>query len=138
MVLVDPFQEEFVDWLKAHQPENYEQFVNRGRQAYVSDWEATLSELRNASSFPGMPVALLSASNRKPQKGDALEQGIGSTEFAAGSEAIINAHAMWLSKIPTGKLVKVEGSSHNIPDERPEVVVQAIVEIIQQINNSKR
>ena len=138
IVLVDPFQEEFVDWLKAHQPGKYEQFVSRGRQAYVSDWEGTLSELRGASSFPDIPVTLLSATNRKPQTGDAIEQGIGSTEFAEGSEAITSSQSTWLSKIPHGKLIKVAGSSHNIPDERPEAVVQAVMEIIQQINNSKR
>lgn len=136
MALIDPFQEEFVDWLKTHKPENYRRFVGRGRQAYVSDWEGTLRELRGASSFGHMPVVLLSATNRTRQRGDALEQSINAAEFAEGSEAIINSHRAWISNIPNGKLIQVEASSHDIPRDRPEVVVQSIQELIARIKHS--
>jgi pimeloyl-ACP methyl ester carboxylesterase len=137
MVLVDPFQEEFLEWLRTHQPKNYDEFVSRG-ETYVSDWQETLSELRAASSFPDMPVALLTATNRKPQAGDAFEQGISLTDFEQGSAAIVNSHAEWISKISKGRLINVGGSSHNILLDRPEVVVQSIQEIIGEIKNSGR
>ena len=136
LVLVDPFQESFLDWLKIHQPKNYDQFATRGRQAYVSDWENSLAELRHASPPSDVPVVLLSAADRRQRSGDALEQGINSSEFAEGTEAVLQAHKEWLAKLPHGKHVEVPGSGHEIPTEQPEVVVQSIKDIVEQIKNS--
>jgi pimeloyl-ACP methyl ester carboxylesterase len=132
IVLVDPFQEDFVDWLKAHQPVNYAEFVRRGELEYVPDWERALGEIRGASRLPDVPVTLLTAVNRTKQEHDALEESISSGEWTEGATAIVSLQRQWLSRIPKGKLVEVEAASHNISQERPELIIRAIKEVARE------
>lgn len=134
LVLVDPFQEGFVDWLKVHQPENHSKFVGELGRAYVSDWDGTLAELGAASLSPDLPVVLLSVTRRKAQTGNSFEQGISAAALAEGSDAVVAAHREWLARIPRGRQVTVEGGSHDIPGEHPEIVVEAIQRLVEQIS----
>lgn len=133
LVLVDPFQEGFVDWLKLHQPANHDRFVGELSRAYVSDWEGTLAALRAARLSPDLPVVLLSAIRRKAQMGNAFEQGISAADLAQGSDAVVASQREWLSHLPHSRHVAVEGGSHDIPGEHPEAVVEAIRRLVEQI-----
>ncbi len=137
LVLVDPFQEGFVDWLQSHQPENHRAFLVQMHHGYVSDWPSTRAELLAASSFASIPVIVLSAAHRAVQTGNALEAGLEKTAMAAGSEAVVAAHREWVSRIPGGKQLLVEGASHDIPHEQPQSVANAIRTIVDRLQSSR-
>ncbi len=137
LVLVDPFQEEFVDWLQSHQPENHKAFLDQMHRGYTSDWESTRAELRAASSFPSIPVIVLSAAHRTIQTGNALEAGLEKSAMAAGSEAVVAAHREWVSQIPGGRQILVEGASHDIPHEQPQLVANAIRTLVDRLQSSR-
>ena len=137
LVLVDPFQEGFVDWLQRHQPENHRAFLDQMHRGYASDWESTRAELRAASSFPSIPVIVLSAAHRAIQTGNALEAGLEKSAMAAGSEAVVAAHREWVSQIPGGRQILVEGASHDIPHEQPQLVAGAIRTLVDRLQSSR-
>lgn len=137
LVLVDPFQEGFVDWLKAHQPQNHEKFVAPMRHRYASNWEQTLAELHAASSYSNLPITLLSAVDRRRQAGNELERDLSTADLAEGSAAIVAAHKEWLGTVPLGRQVIVENSSHDIPRDQPGAVVEAIRQIVEQARSRK-
>lgn len=126
LVLVDPFDEGFVDWLKTNQPKNYQLFRQRGTERYVSDWDDFIGRLRKARVANLIPVVLLTAGHRQIREGDALETQISSADFQEAETAVTKAHESWIAKIPRGRLVVVPSAGHNIPSEQPGYVIKAI------------
>jgi pimeloyl-ACP methyl ester carboxylesterase len=47
-------------------------------------------------------------------------------------DALLSSHKELVSKLPNAKHVLTEKSGHNIPNEQPELVVQAVQEIVEQ------
>lgn len=137
LILVDPFHEGFVDWLKVNQPENYEIFRQRATASYVSDWEQFLGRLRPARLPRGIPVVLLTADRRQIRENDALEQKITPVAFAEGTRAVMKAHQEWIATVPQGKHVVVPDAGHEIPKEQPGFVIAAIKATLNQIAGDK-
>jgi pimeloyl-ACP methyl ester carboxylesterase len=137
LVLVDPLQEGFLDWLKAHQPENHDKLMAPLRDRYATNWEKSLAELRAASAFPQLPTVVLSAAHRRRQSGNELERNLTDEALAEGSAAVVAAHRKWLGAVPRGRQIIVEDSSHDIPHDRPEAVVEAIRQIVEQARGVK-
>jgi pimeloyl-ACP methyl ester carboxylesterase len=79
---------------------------------------AAVRELRAAaSSFPDVPVVVLSAARGLPRRFRANW-----TRLQAGLAAAA----------PRGRHIVVEGTGHNIPRNRPGVVAAAILEVVAQ------
>jgi pimeloyl-ACP methyl ester carboxylesterase len=133
LVLVDPLDEGFVDWLQANQPKNYQLFRQRGTERYVADWDDFIRRLRAAHVPTSVPVVLLTAGNREIREGDALEEHLDSADFRQGNKAVKQAHEGWIEKIPGGRLVVVPNAGHDIPGEQPDYVVQAIQGELQEM-----
>lgn len=130
LVLVDPFHEGFVDWLRDHQPENFARFREECLRSYASDWDGLLQDLRGARPASGQRVILLTAGHREIRSGNALEQGVDSAAFNEAATAVLAAHQSWISSVPRGRHVMVPGSGHEIPTEDPAAVVAAIVALL--------
>ena len=133
LVLVDPFDEGFVDWLQANQPKNYQLFRQRGTERYVADWDGFIRRLRAAHVPKSAPVVLLTAGHREVREGDALEEHLDSADFRQGDKAVKQAHEAWIATIPGGRLVVVPNAGHDIPGEQPHYVVQAIQKELQEM-----
>src|ERR1044072_6383392 len=88
LVLIVPPQEEFLDWLKAHRPEDYGMPAERLAklpEGMRAEWEArerTVEEMRAAWPLPRVPVVLLT-SERDDQ---ALSEGSSPEALRALSE----------------------------------------------------
>jgi pimeloyl-ACP methyl ester carboxylesterase len=83
---------------------------------------AALRELRAAAKpFPDVPVVVLSAARGLPRRFRANWTRL-QTELAAAA--------------PQGRHVIVEGTGHNIPKNRPDVVADAILEIVARARAS--
>lgn len=132
LVLVDPFHEGFVDWLREHQPENFERFRGECLQKYASDWDGLLTDLRNARPAANQSVVLLTAGRREIRSGNALEQGVDSAAFNEAAQAALAAHQSWISSVPGGRHVVVSGAGHEIPIEDPAAVVAAILALLDR------
>ena len=135
LVLVDPLDEGFVDWLKEHQPANYELFEERARKQYVSDWADFLDRLRRTPLPKTTPVIILTAGERGAREKDGLEKQISPRDLKAASRALIQAHQARAASVPTGKQVVVQNAGHDIPREQPQSVIDAIKEMLRQIKD---
>ncbi len=132
LVLVDPFHEAFIDWLKIHQPEHYESF-RRNCARYASNWDELLEDLRRAQPPSKIPMTLLTAGQRQIREDSPLEQSIKADDFVKGGQAILKAHREWVARASKGKHIVVPASGHEIPIDQPDFVAQAIREMLKQI-----
>ena len=125
MVLIDPSQEAFDDWTKTHQEAQRaaldEQMAKaspgvRDESAEVS---ASYAQARAAKVPAGIPVILLTA-----MKDDTMP--------AAVRKVWVQMHEDWIAKVPGGKHIVVENSGHFIQGEQPQVVIDAIKQVVDQ------
>jgi pimeloyl-ACP methyl ester carboxylesterase len=123
LVLVDPSQEAFNDWMKSNRirpSENEQAQIAKASQGVRDENAAvpTYYEAARASKLPaGIPVVLLTA-----MKDDSVS--------AEARKVWVEKHAEWIAKVPGGKQIKVE-SGHFIQSEQPKVVVDAIREVVE-------
>lgn len=133
LVLVDPFHEDFADWLRTNQPANYDLFRQEFLSKYASDWEGLLQRLRKARPPERMPVALLTAGARALRPDDSLEQKLNAMDFAEATHAIAATHEKWSKSMRRGSHVIVPDAGHEIPSEKPEYIVSAIKELLRSL-----
>jgi len=79
--------------------------------------------------LPDVPVVLLAASKPREFKSNNAE------ELAlekARMQARLDAFKEWLKRIPGGQFIVTERSGHHIPNEEPELVIDAIRQIIKR------
>lgn len=125
MVLIDPSQETFDEWTKTH-PEAQraardEEMARapagvRDESAEVS---ASYAQARAAKVPAGIPVILLTA-----MKDDTMP--------ATVRKVWSQMHEDWVAKVPGAKHVVVENSGHSIQVEQPQVVIDAIRQVVDQ------
>jgi len=85
----------------------------------------TLQQAQAAWPLPDVPVIVLTNSKR--------DTALASVERALESvriEARINSCKEWLKKVPKGKLIITDKSGHDIPNDEPELVIDAIKQVI--------
>jgi pimeloyl-ACP methyl ester carboxylesterase len=118
LVLLDPSQEEFFDWLKVHHPD-----VNRitpeqeaEQNEYGCSWR-TLEQAR-AAKVPNVPVTLITG--MRPPDAEAIKL----------MPRWLDAHQRWLSRIPHAKHIITERSGHGLVLEEPDLVVKAIHDLV--------
>ncbi len=127
MVLVDPTQEEMMDW-------NVENGFSRisERPEFIS---VTLGQLRDSVVPPGIPVSLIHVIKSWPH-GPFQSRDIDAMVARVISRAPLRLkfHKEWIESIPEGRLISTDISSHaGINFEEPELVVDTIRKAVVEI-----
>jgi len=125
MVLLDPSQEAFDEWIREHQPEKLKESKQqieklpqglRDEEAAVPE---TYAQARTANVPRGIPVILLTAVRDDKMSAEARR--------VWGEK-----HKEWIEKIPGGKLVIAEKSDHFIQVREPQLVIETIKQVLEQ------
>ena len=125
MVLIDPSQETFDDWTRMHKEAQRtaldEQIAkaSQGVRDESAEVNASYQQARAAKVPAGVPVILLTA-----MKDDTMP--------AAVRKVWVEKHDEWITKVAGGKHIKVENSGHFIQGEQPQVVIDAIRQVVAQ------
>jgi pimeloyl-ACP methyl ester carboxylesterase len=128
MVLIDPPQEGLLAWLKVNHPEA--DAIPPARLAQMpagmrAEWEArdaVIEELRGAWPLPEVPVVLVTSARND----ESLAQGV-SPEAKA---VLLEARQRWLARVAGARQIVAERSGHDIPHDEPELVVDAIRQVL--------
>ena len=125
MVLIDPSQETFDEWTRTHQEAQRtaldEQIAkaSQGVRDESAEVNTSYQQARAAKVPAGVPVILLSA-----MKDDTMPAGV--------RKVWAEKHEEWIAKVPGGKHIVVENSGHFIQAEQPQVVIDAIKQVVDQ------
>ena len=125
MVLIDPSQESFNDWLKKNQAARLRESdaeiakAPEGVRAEGDAVEASYAEARVAKVPPGIPVTVLTASE--------------DDTMAVDARALwIEKHKEWIATVPGGRHIVVDKSGHFIQAQQPKLVIDTIREAVNQ------
>jgi pimeloyl-ACP methyl ester carboxylesterase len=125
LVLIDPSQESFNDWLIKNQPDRVKASesniakAGEGVQAEFASVDASYSQARAAKVPAGIPVTLLTATVDDSMPPEARK-------------VWIEKHKEWLATVPGSKHIVVEKASHFIQAQQPAVVIEAIKQVSKQ------
>ena len=127
LILIVPPQEEFLDWLKEHHPEQVG--MPEGRLAKLpegmrAEWdarEAAVEEMRGAWPLPRVPVVLLTSEREDESMAKELSQD--------ALQILSEARGRWLGRVPGARQVVAGKSGHNIPRDEPELLVETIKQV---------
>jgi len=123
MVLIDPSQEAFYDWSKAHldgQLKEQDAQIAKAPEGLRAEWagiDATFAQARAAKLPAGISVTLISAG---------LHENMPAEAVMAWTEK----QTEWIAKVPGGKHLSAEKSGHFIQLQEPQMVINAIREIV--------
>jgi len=123
MVLLDPSQEAFDDWTKAH-PDGKQKEVDaqiaKAPEGLRAEWagiDDSYAQARAAKLPAGIPVTLITAG---------LQENVPAEARTAWTEK----QTEWIAKVPGGKHLSAEKSGHFIQLQEPQIVINAIREIV--------
>jgi len=125
MVLIDPSQESFNDWLGKNQPDRLkaaESNIAKGAEGVQAEFAAvdtSYSQARVAKVPAGIPVTLLTATEDESMP-------------AEGRKVWIEKHKEWLATVPGSKHIIVEKATHFIQSQQPGLVIEAIKQVSKQ------
>ncbi|EEF57075.1 alpha/beta fold hydrolase [Pedosphaera parvula] len=125
MVLVDPTQEEFINW-------NQEQSPNRGGMPdpLWKEMQATLTQAHESQMPPGIPIILITAMGPRVLPSFVTEEQ--KKELKTFRPMWLKFHQEWVDKLPNAQHIITEKSGHVVPFEEPELVVSAIRQVVEQ------
>jgi pimeloyl-ACP methyl ester carboxylesterase len=122
MVLLDPTQEAFIDWMKLHHPkEKLSPELVKSFATAAGFWD-TIRELKSMESLPSVPVTVVTATKfiNDPLRIETLPIWTAS-------------HAKWVKSLPQGRHVLAPESGHGVQVEKPDLVIQLIRETVEQV-----
>jgi pimeloyl-ACP methyl ester carboxylesterase len=121
IVLLDPTQEEFLDWMQVHHPDKGMSKDMIRDFATAAGIRNTLFELKTATTLPNVPVTVVTATKfiDDPLRIEALPIWTA-------------AHDKWVKALPQGRHVLAPNSGHGIQVEAPELVVELIRQTVDQ------
>ena len=125
IVLIDPSQESFNDWLKLNYADRLkaqESDIAKAREGVQGEFAAldtSYAQARAAKVREGIPVTLLTATE------DA-------TMPAEGKKMWIEKHKEWLATVPGSKHIIVEKTTHFIQLQQPALVIDTIKQVAKQ------
>jgi pimeloyl-ACP methyl ester carboxylesterase len=126
MVLLDPSQESFNDWLKKNQPARLKDAqaqiarAPEGVRAEDAATDASYEEARATKVPPGILVILLSATEDETMPADARRLWI-------------EKHQEWIATVPGAKHIVVEKTGHFIQAQQPKLVIDTIRQTLSKI-----
>jgi pimeloyl-ACP methyl ester carboxylesterase len=127
MVLLDPTQEEFVDWLEVHHPK---QKLNK---RIVKNWAEgagiwdTMDQVRASAPLPDVPIIVVTGTKF-------IDDKLRIDTLPKWTEC----HANWVDALPQGRHVLADESGHGVQIEAPQLVVDLIRDVVDQARSSKR
>jgi len=127
IVLLDPAQERFIEWIETKHPEHGLSTMHRDRWPEAAGIEATLEELRSMPPLPDVPIVVVTGTRRGR---DRVRD-----DFLPVWTAM---HGEWVRTQPQGRHVLAEKSGHAIQINEPDLVVSLIKEIIDQARTRRR
>jgi pimeloyl-ACP methyl ester carboxylesterase len=123
IVLLDPSQEAFDEWTKAHldgKRKEIDAQIAKAPEGLRAEWaglDDSYVQARAARLPAGIPVTLITA-------------GLNENLSAEARTAWIEKHNEWIAKVPGGKHLFAEKSGHFIQVQEPIMVISAIREIV--------
>jgi pimeloyl-ACP methyl ester carboxylesterase len=120
LVLLDPAQEEFIDWLAVHHPEESLARFPREHWPEAAGIEATLDELKAVGPLPNVPVIVVTGT--RPGLGSLRDDVL---------PVWTACHAQWVHKQPQGHHVRAENSGHAVHIDEPELVIGLVREVVR-------
>ncbi|HEX5603949.1 MAG TPA: alpha/beta hydrolase [Pyrinomonadaceae bacterium] len=123
MVLIDPSQESFNDWMKKNQADRLKAAqseiakAKEGVQAEFASVDVSYDQARSAKVPERIPVLLLTATE---------DQSVSAEE----RKLWIEKHKEWVAKVPGGKHIIVEGAPHFIQGQKPALVIDTIKQAV--------
>lgn len=138
MVLVDPTQEELIDWAKTHNPKPTDAHQFRPYDE-VDCAPATFAQARENPVPTNIPVILITG------QGPRVTPGFLTKELREEVEkdqkifypAKLKFHKEWVEKFPGGQLIITDKSGHGIPFEEPILIVNAIHKVVDQARSRR-
>jgi len=125
MLLVDPSQEAYDDWTKAH-PDGRQKEIDaqiaKAPEGLRAEWagiDETYSQARAARLPVGIPVILITAG---------LQENLPAEARMVWTEK----QAEWIAQVPGGKHLIAEKSDHFIQLREPTIVINAIREMVSR------
>jgi len=94
---------------------------------------ATWDQLRKSKPLPKVPYIVITSGERAKGVPPMFSEGAREKLIVLG----LDLQKRLLKLIPDGKHIIAEGAGHNIHIEKPEIVSNAIVEMINEVNNEK-
>jgi pimeloyl-ACP methyl ester carboxylesterase len=129
LVFVDPATEQLNDWFKTHAPETLKTSVASSKMSpgVRAEWQAhvlTAEQIRCIPLPVHLPARILSSKRPDPN------------HLPGFVEALLKSHIELVNNLPKSKHIVTDKSGHNIQQEEPSLVVQAIQEIVEQIGQA--
>jgi len=125
MVLVDPTQEEFINWNQARDPNHNERQDNEWKNI-----QASLAEAHESKVPKKIPVVLITGMG-PPFFYRSMTQKE-KQEYTAEHQVWLKFHSEWLETVPQGQHIITEKSEHDVPVTEPELIVGAIRKMVEQ------
>lgn len=125
MVLIDPSQESFNDWLKKNEPDRLKAAqsniakASEGVQVEFAAVDASYEQARVAKVPAGIPVTILSAAKDE-------------TLPAEAQRVWIEKHKEWAATIPGSKHIVLEKTTHFIQVQQPALVLDTIKQVLKR------
>ena len=130
MVLVDPTQEEAIEWDLAHNSNNGD--AKRQDEEW-KEIKASLDEAHASRVAPGIPVVLITGMGPKTFPGFISEKKV--QQYRESRKRWLKFHQEWVDKIPDAKHIIDENAGHAIPFMDPGIVINAISNVIAQVES---
>jgi pimeloyl-ACP methyl ester carboxylesterase len=130
MVLVDPTQEEILQWSDARHKHH------ETREG--DEWKDIMASLKEAheSRVPmQIPIILITAMKMPPIPSSMTQEKI--EDMEAGRQAWLRFHQEWLEQFPNGKHIITENSTHVVPFEQPELIIQAVRDVVEKVDEGR-
>jgi pimeloyl-ACP methyl ester carboxylesterase len=128
IVFVDPVPEDFYEWMRVHQAEDWKQMeaasaqLPEGLRNELAGKDESAEQARKAWPLPKVPITLLTAKKPMPPY------------FTPNTmQAWVRMHEEFAKKIPGIQHIVADSSTHMVPVEQPELVVEAIRHEIESL-----
>ena len=124
LVLIDPSQESFNDWLVKNQPDRVKASqsniakASEGVQAEFAGVDTSYAQARVAKVPEGIPVTILT-----PTEDDSMP--------AEARKLWIEKHKEWAATVPASKHIVVDKATHFIQAQQPALVVDSIKQVLK-------
>ena len=125
LVLIDPSQESFNDWLVKNQPDRVKAGqsniakASEGVQAEFASVDTSYAQARVAKVPEGIPVTILTATEDDSMPAEARKLWI-------------EKHKEWAATVPASKHIVVDKASHFIQAQQPALVVDSIKQVLKR------
>jgi pimeloyl-ACP methyl ester carboxylesterase len=131
LVLVEPSSEEYEDWLHEKHPEAFQtaakelETATQGFRDHVAAWQVSLEQARAAWPLPLVPVVVLTG-----MRHDAAE--------AEKRQMWLTMHRRFVERVPGARHIVSTRSGHGLAYTEPELVINAVREVVDKARERSR